>query len=282
MANGTNRLRSTVRKLGRPDGGAASCGDDNLVSGGRQPEQRRKRSEKDGASDPPCGSDGLVSGGVAQPSDDPRGRGAEGEGNAREARDRLEKASAEILTALHSAKQELAEELDANLKQLKTVLEETQRIQKQMEAVLAEARCSSGLEEKALGGDQHNRREAGKDEKKTAAKPPEKKQDDAKQRQSAEGAGQEASGGGQGKEAAPTWKPPSGQKSERQKAPATPKASSGQKNGKQAPPPWDQLQVRPGEPPTWEPPSFSGNQGGNPPPWEPPSAAQQPQQPQRH
>src|SRR5690606_41078190 len=54
--------------------------------------------------------------------------------------------AASMLTALHAAKQELAAELEANLKQLKAVLEETQRMQKQMEAVLKEARAERSEE----------------------------------------------------------------------------------------------------------------------------------------
>lgn len=55
--------------------------------------------------------------------------------------DRLQRAAADVITELHAAKQELAKELEANLKQLKSVLQETQRIAKDMEAVLREAKA---------------------------------------------------------------------------------------------------------------------------------------------
>jgi pyruvate/2-oxoglutarate dehydrogenase complex dihydrolipoamide acyltransferase (E2) component len=53
---------------------------------------------------------------------------------------RLQQSTADVIAALHEAKQELAKEMEANLKQLKAVLQETQRIAKDMEAVLSEAK----------------------------------------------------------------------------------------------------------------------------------------------
>lgn len=52
----------------------------------------------------------------------------------------LARAAAEIISGLHQAKEELAQELEVNLRQLRAVLEETQRIAHQMEAVLNEVR----------------------------------------------------------------------------------------------------------------------------------------------
>ncbi|HWI51503.1 MAG TPA: hypothetical protein VNT01_05100 [Symbiobacteriaceae bacterium] len=65
---------------------------------------------------------------------------------------RLQQAAAEVISQLHSAKQELAQELEANLKQLKAVLKETQRIAKDMEAVLKEAKAEPSADELARGG----------------------------------------------------------------------------------------------------------------------------------
>lgn len=48
----------------------------------------------------------------------------------------------DFITRLHAAKEELADEMEANLKQLREVLKETKRIAEQMEAVLKEARCA--------------------------------------------------------------------------------------------------------------------------------------------
>lgn len=45
-----------------------------------------------------------------------------------------------VVAELHKAKEELAQELEANLKQLKQVLQETERIAKDMEAVLKQAK----------------------------------------------------------------------------------------------------------------------------------------------
>jgi len=50
-------------------------------------------------------------------------------------------AAGELILALHAAKQELAADMEANLKQLKSVLEETKRIAKDMEDVLKEAKA---------------------------------------------------------------------------------------------------------------------------------------------
>lgn len=47
-------------------------------------------------------------------------------------------AASTIISTLHEAKQELAAEMEANLKQLKSILQDTQRIAKEMEAVLRE------------------------------------------------------------------------------------------------------------------------------------------------
>lgn len=50
----------------------------------------------------------------------------------------LQQTAQEVIEALHKSKTELAEEMEANLKQLKAVLQETQRITRQMDAVLKE------------------------------------------------------------------------------------------------------------------------------------------------
>jgi hypothetical protein len=60
-------------------------------------------------------------------------------------------AAGEVISVLHDAKQEVAKELEANLKQLKSVLEDTQRIAKEMEAVLSEAKNEPSDRQKALG-----------------------------------------------------------------------------------------------------------------------------------
>jgi len=60
-------------------------------------------------------------------------------------------AASVIISTLHQAKQELASELEVNLKHLKSVLQETQRIAKEMEAVLREAKAEPDPREKAMG-----------------------------------------------------------------------------------------------------------------------------------
>jgi hypothetical protein len=99
-----------------------------------------------------CGAESMISGGVADPlgqqEDGPEEADA---GSCSPSRQRLEHAAGEVIAALHAAKQELAQEMDANLKQLKTVLQETKRIAKEMEAVLKEAKAEPDPEELARG-----------------------------------------------------------------------------------------------------------------------------------
>lgn len=192
--------RAVVRKLGQRDGQA--CGDANQVTGGM----------------PPTGNGRQQAG------------GPEGGGEQPASRTRLAEASAEVLTALRAAKEELARELEANLKQLKSVLEETQRIQKEMEAVLKETQCAPSLQEQARG---------------KGGPPREKK--------AARGDQQQTQQGEQGLQ------------------------GQSVQQGQQVPP-WEQLQLHPGEPPSWEPPDLNQPQGdGALPAWQPPPEASRPQ-----
>lgn len=92
----------------------------------------------------------MVSGGVA----DPLGTGGVERHDAARvgAASRLQSKAGEIICALHEAKQELAAELEANLKQLKGVLQETQHIAREMEAVLREAKAEPDPAQLAKGG----------------------------------------------------------------------------------------------------------------------------------
>jgi len=65
-------------------------------------------------------------------------------------------AAGEVISALHDAKQEVAQELEANLKQLRSVLEDTQRIAKEMEAVLREAKNEASDQQKAQGNSEES------------------------------------------------------------------------------------------------------------------------------
>jgi len=60
-------------------------------------------------------------------------------------------AVSQVMAALHQAKQELALEMEANLKQLKSILEETQTISKEMEAVLKELKGENTGAQNASG-----------------------------------------------------------------------------------------------------------------------------------
>lgn len=55
--------------------------------------------------------------------------------------------SAQLIPALHQAKEELAKELEANLKQLKEVIVESNRVAKALESVLEEIQATSAQEE---------------------------------------------------------------------------------------------------------------------------------------
>lgn len=226
MQNGTNRLRSTVRKSGKPDGDGGAGGDATMVWGGMPPDDGGGR-ESDGAKD--CGAAQMVSGGMGVNGGD--------SGDSPGPTMRLQEASAEVFTALREAKEELADELEANLKQLKNVLEETQRIQKQMEAVLKEARCSPSLEEKATG----RNRQAGPKQKMAPRNRPVKIADRKGQ-------------------------------AERQ---GKPQAAQPGKN--QSAPPWEQLRVGANQPPSWRPPHISTEAAGRQPAWQPPTEANPPQ-----
>lgn len=74
---------------------------------------------------------------------EPPGQGTGGCGSHPPTGQDLTRAAAEIISGLHKAKEELAQELEINLKQLHAVLEETQRIARQMKAVLSEIRGES-------------------------------------------------------------------------------------------------------------------------------------------
>lgn len=87
---------------------------------------------------------------------------------------RFGQAAAEVITQLHAAKQELAKEMEANLKQLKSVLQETQRIAKDMEAVLQEAKAEPSPQEQARGDSQKGNK-AGQQQQKQQQK--QRKQD---------------------------------------------------------------------------------------------------------
>lgn len=246
MLIGTNKLRPTVKKLGgNSASGEAGCGDANLVSGGILQAGDTVRTACDSA-------------GQAKGENQAAGAGCSTSGGSQV---RLAEASGEVLTALRAAKEELAKELEANLKQLKSVLEETQRIQKQMEAVLKETQCAPSLEERAKGkeGPPAEKRAGQADNQKQAAQDeqwqiPATADQAAGQRQ--KGGQQSAGASGDGNQAAE-------QQPERQV------------------PPWELLQLHPDEPPSWEPPDFTTPVGdGTPPPWSPPPEATQPQQQQ--
>lgn len=150
-----------LRKLGRV-GGSDAGGSQGRVSGGRQ--QPGAGSGQAGADHGQMDRDALIDQMISVLMDarqetakesDPSGEGE----SALEAlkaqnppsRLRLEKAAGEVLAALHAAKQELANEMETNLKQLKAVLQETQKIAKNMEAVLQEAKAEPKPEELAKG-----------------------------------------------------------------------------------------------------------------------------------
>lgn len=207
MQNGSNKLRATVRKLGKSNGPQTNSGE-------KQGEQKAG------------GSDQAQSGGSDRSTM------------------RLQEASAEVLTALRQAKEELATEMEANLKQLKSVLEETQRIQKQMEAVLKEARSAPSLEAKAKG-------------------------------QKGQEAGQQAAQDGQKQQnQEEEWNPPvqaSGQPG--QQGDQAAQQAGGDQTGEEQPLPWEQLPASGGVPYPWEPPQIAPDPvpGGGPPAWQPPT-----------
>lgn len=64
-----------------------------------------------------------------------------------EATDEIARTSAELIPALHLAKEELAHELEANLKQLKDVISESTRVSKALESVLEEIQATSAQQE---------------------------------------------------------------------------------------------------------------------------------------
>ncbi len=179
-----------IRKLTR-NRSRQGCGDPAAVSGGMA-DPLTDGGAQQGAG---CGDPQMVSGGMAQsPGDGPdqsgggaqgggrdqgRGNSPEGRGGVQARRPqplqprklgagwqppsltRLESAATEIITALHEAKEALAQEMEANLKQLRAVLEETQRIARDMEAVLKEVRAEPNPEEMVRGraegnGQQHS------------------------------------------------------------------------------------------------------------------------------
>lgn len=211
-------------------------------------------------------------------------------------------AAAHILTALHAAKQELAEELEANLKQLKTVLEETQRIQRQMEAVLKEARAEAGLREKVNGdGKEAVRQQTGQ----APARGARQRQPDQAQRrgqQQSQGQAEEQGQGrnqsqGQGRRQGQDQphgpaqqqgqRHPQGpdQQQVRGQAPGEPTwhnqphqqqgagwRAGGQRSPDGASQPWGRSSpgTSPDVPPEWQPPDFSGAREQSPRPWQPP------------
>ncbi|HLO03165.1 MAG TPA: hypothetical protein VK191_08660 [Symbiobacteriaceae bacterium] len=61
--------------------------------------------------------------------------------------DEIVVSSAQLIPALHQAKQELVKELESNLKQLKAVIAESNRVAKALESVLAEIQATSAQEE---------------------------------------------------------------------------------------------------------------------------------------
>jgi len=65
-------------------------------------------------------------------------------------------AASEVISTLHDAKQEVAQELEANLKQLKSVLEDTQRIAKDMESVLREAKNEPSAQQRSQGNSEQS------------------------------------------------------------------------------------------------------------------------------
>ncbi len=162
-----------IRKL---SGGAQSCGGEEMVSGGMDQSHDGESGDEQDSLDfdglaAEVVSDLLVDRSSGQQSSEKQGSGQQGsekQGSARQASgkqgsskqaggasggaERVKTKTSEIISELHQAKQELAAELEANLKQLKSVLQETQKIAKEMEAVLKEAKAEPEPEQKAMGG----------------------------------------------------------------------------------------------------------------------------------
>lgn len=149
--------------LGREQADQPECGAEELVSGGLADPLWRGEAPGAGLGEAECGSDALVTGGIANPvrqqqeggdkeSDKQSGGGDQRRRWAVSPSKRLERSTGEVIAAFHQAKQELAKEMEANLKQLKAVLQETQRIAKEMEAVLREAKNEPDPQELAQGG----------------------------------------------------------------------------------------------------------------------------------
>lgn len=69
------------------------------------------------------------------------------EETAKEVANKAAISSAQLIPALHQAKEELAKELEANLKQLKDVIAESNRVAKALESVLQEVQASSAQDE---------------------------------------------------------------------------------------------------------------------------------------
>ncbi|HEY3366236.1 MAG TPA: hypothetical protein VGK74_14375 [Symbiobacteriaceae bacterium] len=85
------------------------------------------------------------SGGKADSGQSASGQSASGQsasGQSASGQSASGESAAGVIASLHQAKQELAQEMEANLKQLKAVLKETQRIAKDMEAVLEESKSA--------------------------------------------------------------------------------------------------------------------------------------------
>ena len=237
-----NHRQRPVRRSVRPEGQTGGGPPQERGSG----PQQQSAGPRDGGAEPRrAGGPQEPEGGQVHRAQDPRADTGEGYPP-----DLYGEAAARVLTALHAAKQELAEELEANLKQLKTVLEETQRIQRQMEAVLKEARAEAGLWQKAAGRGQ----------------PLEQRLEGEPRQANAQQAGQERARQGQGRLRE------QGRRQENQGHPGQAGQTAGERMPQWKPDagPADGRHPQPGEPPRWQPPDVSGASEQSPRPWQPP------------
>lgn len=141
--NGNILMRKGTRNLGA--GQNQSCGGSEMVTGGRADPLGQSDGDQ-------CGSAEMVSGGVENPVHQNDGKqGDDQQAGPPPTPCDLQHAAKTIISALHATKQELAKEMEANLKQLKAVLKESQRIAKDMEAAIQEAKSEPSLKELSRG-----------------------------------------------------------------------------------------------------------------------------------
>lgn len=181
---------------------------------------------------------------------DQGGQGEESKGLL-ETTDDIARTSAELIPALHLAKEELAHELEANLKQLKEVISESNRVAKALESVLEEVQATSAQEEteqtKQSPADQKKTSQGTdsgmNDQQKNGAEGKAKQSDDSAQGddgQRNQGAGDKRDQGADGQGSG------SGQKGD-----APPETQRGQAAGRQKE---DNPRQSEGKVPKWQPP----------------------------